>query len=199
MSSEFAVRTTLLYVVQLGLGLFWIAAALAKLRAPRPAEDTIRRVLYPRGGRWADRAPVLLCRLLVAAEIILGLLLLSGWQARTAALVGAAMLLGFVGALAADAVARSRAAGSVGGCGCFGSVPAAASPATSRGNPGLGAAIARNLMLAIVSLGVAGGVHGPCGCAEAPEGRTIAGEFKFANARALNPVGSQIKGGHSRP
>lgn len=164
MSDEIAVRTALLYAVQLGLGLFWLVAALAKLRMPHPTEDTIRRVLYPRGRRWTDRGPVLLCRLLVAAETALGLLLLSGWQSRAAAAASAALLLGFVGVLAADAVARSRTAGAVGGCGCFGSVPAAAAPATSPGDASLGVAIARNFMLAIVSLGVAGGVHGPCGC-----------------------------------
>ena len=177
MSDEIAVRTTLLYAVQLGLGFFWLVAALAKLRMPRPTEYTIRRVLYQRGGRWTDRGPVLLCKLLVAAEITLGLLLLSGWLSRAAAAASATLLLGFVGVLVADAVARSRTAGAVGGCGCFGSVPAAAAPATSRGDPSVGAAIARNVMLAIVSLGVAGGVHGPCGCVALLDAGVIAEEL----------------------
>ncbi|MBP7002304.1 MauE/DoxX family redox-associated membrane protein [Amaricoccus sp.] len=169
-----ALRTELLYLMQLGLGIFWLIAAIAKLRSPRAAKRTVRNLLFGRGGGAVARGPRSVVGAVIAVETAVGLMLLSGWQARPAALVSLAMLVGFIGVLVADAMQGSRAHGNrtaaapAGGCGCLGALRGER-PGSSSGvglaRGGLPAAIARNFFLAVVSLGVASGVHGACACA----------------------------------
>lgn len=163
-------RAELLHLIQLGLGIFWLVAASAKLRAPRAAEETVRTLLF-RAGVAAGWGPRVVVATVVAVEGAIGLMLLSGWQARPAALASLAVLVVFIGVLAADAVLESRATVPAGGCGCLGALRVRPAPLADGGGSriGLPAAVARNFVLAVVSLGVAAGVHGACGC-EANDG-----------------------------
>ncbi|MEO3810975.1 MauE/DoxX family redox-associated membrane protein [Sphaerisporangium sp. B11E5] len=110
MLSEFqAVTATLL---RIGLGVFWLITAVLKLRRP-PTHDQVRQLL--------DRplwAIPLVVRLLPWCELLLGVTLTTGWQARGGAWASAGLFTCF-GALWLRAIVR-RTLGE-GGCGCFGS------------------------------------------------------------------------------
>lgn len=147
------IRALFLDALQVAIGAVWVFAAVMKVRTsrttPYATEDRVRRLL---GG-----PPVVVrtaARGLAPAEFTLGAMLIFGWHERVAALVSAALFTVF-----ALLIGRAVIQGSLGGsgCGCFG---ARAAP-SGQGAFDLVApqAIARNFVLAVLALAVAGGVQ----------------------------------------
>src|SRR4051812_40905851 len=100
----------LLYVLQLGLGVTFLLAALPKLRRPRAFAQTVGEY-----GLVPGRAAIAVAPALLVLESFLAASLLTGWAARVAVVVASATLVGF-----AAAVAINLRRGRIVSCGCFG-------------------------------------------------------------------------------
>ena len=138
------VTVVIIDVIRVVLGALWVVAALSKLRAPAATQAAFGRLL----GTRFESFPVWP---LAAGELLLGGMLLVGWEARTAAIVSAALFICFAFLLGRAAV---RGALADTGCGCFGtpSRGSAADPSSES------LAIARNLVLATLAFAVIHGV-----------------------------------------
>jgi putative oxidoreductase len=100
----------LLYVLQLGLGVTFLLAALPKLRRPRAFAQAVGEY-----GLVPGRAAVAVAPALLLLESFLAAALLTGWAARVGAVLASVTLVGF-----AAAVAINLRRGRIVSCGCFG-------------------------------------------------------------------------------
>lgn len=139
-------RAALTDVLRVFVGAVWFVAALAKLRAPEATRDSVRRLL---GG--PPRVVSAVALVLAPVELALGTALVAGWPGAAAAWLSVALFLAFAVVVARAAVRETLADG---GCGCFGA-PAHASAVDEFA---VGRIVARNLVLAVLALAVAGGV-----------------------------------------
>jgi uncharacterized membrane protein YphA (DoxX/SURF4 family) len=140
-------RSLLIHGFRLTIGLVWVVAAIGKFRAPGATADAVRRLV---GG--SPRAVNHIAQVLSIAELVLGGVLVIGWQAHTAAGISAAAFVVFAVVIGRAAIrdSLSGAGAGAGGCGCFGSRPA---------HPGADhvqrpRAIARNFVLAALAMAV---------------------------------------------
>lgn len=130
-------------ILRLALGAVWLWAAGAKLRDPDGTRAAVRQ--HP---AVPPRAVPAVARILPAAEALLGVGLIAGWDWRPLAWASAA-LLGLMTASLLTVLLRpvpaTETAGQA-GCGCFGRRKAQDSPPYP-GTTWAGSAIARNLLL----------------------------------------------------
>ncbi len=135
-----AYRQHLLHGLVLALGVVWVYAGVAKLRAPRATAASVQRMT---GAGATLAAP--LGWLLPAAEIVLGATLIAHWYPLVGTLVSIGLFTLFAVLIV---VAAARDALGEGGCGCFG-----ASRRPGRADVvDAPRAIARNLLLVVLAL-----------------------------------------------
>lgn len=127
----------------MAIGLVWLVAAAAKLASPAATRDSVRRLVG--GPSWAVG---LIAMGLPPAEAMMGALLLAGIMVQVVASLSTALFLIFSVLIGRAAVLDSLGGA---GCGCFGRLAVAKSGAGS--GPEV---IARNLVLAVLALAVAG-------------------------------------------
>jgi hypothetical protein len=141
-------RSAGVYVVQVGIALVWIAAAVGKVRTP-VAERRASVGKLIAGPRWVVAT---IASTLPAAELMLGMALIARWQTPVAAALSAGLFLAF-----AFLVGRAMLRGSLGGagCGCFGRVSRRPSNAAPNAAPSGAPTVARNFVLANLSIIVA--------------------------------------------
>jgi uncharacterized membrane protein YphA (DoxX/SURF4 family) len=141
-----ALQSALSFAFRLIVATVWLVAGVLKLRAPAAAtRDSVERVL---GISWAN---AFVARALAPAEVLLGLVLLTGWRYRASAVVSALLFFVFAFLIGRAAIRRSLAEG---GCGCFGARTAPRDDGTFSDSIA-GRAIARNVVLAILALAAA--------------------------------------------
>lgn len=142
-------RSLLIDGFRLTIGLVWVVAGIGKLGAQRATGDSVRRLVG--GSTWAvDR----IAQVLPIAELVLGGVLVIGWQARMAAGISAVAFVVFAVLIGLAAIRDSFSGAGVGGCGCFGSRRARSGADHVEGPR----AIARNFVLATLAMAV---VYGP--------------------------------------
>jgi uncharacterized membrane protein YphA (DoxX/SURF4 family) len=144
-------KSTMLYALQAGIGVVWIVAAVGKVRIPTVIlADNVRRLVG--GPDWAVSP---LSRALPIGELVIGLLLIIGWNTPLVSAISAALFFFF-----AFIVGRATIRGSLGegGCGCFGRRRPPVAIHYVNG-PKI---VARNFLLANLSLIVA--LAGRCAC-----------------------------------
>jgi uncharacterized membrane protein YphA (DoxX/SURF4 family) len=149
--AEMDAKSALLYALQAGLGLVWIAAAVGKARTPLAERTQTVRTLAG-GPAWAITA---VARGLPAAELAIGLMLIANWQTPVVASVSAVLFFAFAFLVGRAAVLDSLRDG---GCGCFG-VRKRSAPTAQVIGPQI---VARNFVLANLALIVA--TSGGCAC-----------------------------------
>lgn len=144
-------RSITLYVLQAGIGLIWITAAVGKARTPAAMlADSVRRLVG--GPAWAVSG---ISRALPIGEFVIGLLLIAGWRTPIVSAVSAALFFLFAFLIGRATVRDSL---SDEGCACFGArrlpqrVPHMVGPKL----------VARNFLLAYLALVVA--LAGRCAC-----------------------------------
>jgi hypothetical protein len=144
-------RSIALYALRAGIGMVWIAAAIGKARTPSALlADNVRKLC---GG--SVRLAAGIARVLPMAELIIGLLLITGWEMHAVSAVSAALFFAF-----AFLIGRAIVRDSLGdaGCGCFGGRRSPSRGPSMSGPP----IVARNFLLAMLSLVVA--LAGRCAC-----------------------------------
>jgi uncharacterized membrane protein YphA (DoxX/SURF4 family) len=149
--TEMEAKSALLYALQAGLGLVWIAAAAGKARTPLAVRTQMVRKLGG-GPAWAVAA---VARGLPPVELAIGLMLIANWKTPVVASVSAVLFFAFAFLVGRAAVLDSLRDG---GCSCFG-----ARKRSAPADPVIGPQIvARNFILANLALVVA--TSGGCAC-----------------------------------
>jgi uncharacterized membrane protein YphA (DoxX/SURF4 family) len=143
-AADAGTRAATAYLLQVCLGVIWLAAGAGKLRAPVTVDQVSRLLPRPRF------VIPLIAATLPWLELALGAAVISGWRRRETAGLSAVLFLAFA-ALTGTAMVRGTLAG--GGCGCFGRKQAT-SHAAERGMKAAESAprtMARNVLLAILA------------------------------------------------